>query len=439
MTLRSALAMLRTEHASVLLGCFMVQLAGAPGHNVGVNSFVESWIRGLGLTRTQVSFDWLMASISSAVAIPLAGIALDSHGAVTTSIVAAPLLVGVLLLLSHAATSVELAVELAALRFLGAECLVLVATTTICRWFVQRRGLAMGLLGFSTLLMQSMPPQVTVLIDAVGWRATYVILAFLAALLATMGIVLLRDRPSSDGGDAASKPLPLGSATATRAAAVLPLLPADSLQRVVQYPMFWVVAAVQAVAGLFYAGLNFHFVSFVGSLGGELASLTRLQVASVVFLPIAATMQTSRFLTFFVVLDHLSPRRLLLLTALTYGLTAVLALACLLLRSARLLALWASVYGATRGMSAALASVLNVSLYGTDALGVINGASTGIAVAASGLGPVVFSLAYDCLGSYAPGVQVGSVCQLVLAIAMAWLAFRTEGGRGDEGWSRTLM
>ena len=422
-------AMLRTDHASVLLGCSLVQLAGAPGHNVGVNAFVESWILELGLTRTQVSVDWLVASASSAVAVPVAGLALDSHGAVRTSIVAAPLLVGVLLLLGRATTSLELVIELSALRFLGAECLVLVATTTICRWFVRRRGLALGFLGFSTLLIQSMPPQVTLLIDAVGWRAAYVVLAFLVALLATLGIVLLRDHPANDDGDAAAQPL--GPAPAAKPAA--PLLPADSLQRAVQYPMFWVVAAVQAVAGLFYAGLNFHFVSFVGSLGGELASLSKLEVASAVFLPIAATMQTSRFLTFFLVLDHLSPRRLLLLTALTYGLTAVLALACLQLRSTYLLELWASAYGATRGMSAALASVLNVSLYGTEALGVINGASTGIAVAASGLGPVLFSLAYDYVGSYAPCVQAGSVCQLVLALVMARLAFRTGGGGGGAG------
>ena len=50
----------------VLCGCFLLQLASAPGHTFGVNAFVESWIRELGLTRTQVSTNWFLASTTSA-------------------------------------------------------------------------------------------------------------------------------------------------------------------------------------------------------------------------------------------------------------------------------------------------------------------------------------------------------------------------------------
>ena len=70
--------------------------------------------------------------------------------------------------------------------------------------------------------------------------------------------------------------------------------------------------------------------------------------------------------------------------------------------------------------------VANAALFGTRALGAINGASTGIAVGASGIGPVLYAVAHDSLGprGYVLCVQVGSVAQLASALALALLARR---------------
>ena len=95
----------------VLLGCVLLQLASAPGHTFGANAFVESWIAELGLSRTQISYNWLVASLSSAAAVPVAGTGLDRYGATRMTVLVAPLLVLTLLLMSRATTALELAIS----------------------------------------------------------------------------------------------------------------------------------------------------------------------------------------------------------------------------------------------------------------------------------------------------------------------------------------
>ena len=65
----------------VVLACFLVQMASAPGHTFGVNAFVDSWVADLSLTRMEVSTVWLLASVCSGLGVPFAGIALDRYGA----------------------------------------------------------------------------------------------------------------------------------------------------------------------------------------------------------------------------------------------------------------------------------------------------------------------------------------------------------------------
>lgn len=101
--------------------------------------------------------------------------------------------------LSCVQTLADLAVDIAMIRFLGPECLVLTATTTVQRWFVRRRGRAMAVLSLSTLLLQAQPAYVSLLISATGWRAAYRWIAGAIALALVSGGCLLRDSPESAG------------------------------------------------------------------------------------------------------------------------------------------------------------------------------------------------------------------------------------------------
>lgn len=72
------------------------------------------------------------------------------------------------------------------------------------------------------------------------------------------------------------------------------------------------------------------------------------------------------------------------------------------------LSAFALAYGATVGMNSACNCVVFASLFGTDALGRIQGVLAGANVASTGSGPVLFALAHRHWGSFAPATRVAA-------------------------------
>src|SRR3546814_4190470 len=83
---------------------------------------------------------------------------------------------------------------------LGVGCAYVPAVGVVQRWFVKRRGLASGLavsgIGVGTL---AMPPLVSYLIGALGWRETYLILGGLVAVVGIGMSLLIEDDPRIRG------------------------------------------------------------------------------------------------------------------------------------------------------------------------------------------------------------------------------------------------
>ena len=83
---------------------------------------------------------------------------------------------------------------------LGVGCAYVPAIGAVQRWFVRRRGFASGLavsgIGVGTLLM---PPLASYLIEAVGWRAAYLVLGILAAGIGG-GLALFIENDPRDRG-----------------------------------------------------------------------------------------------------------------------------------------------------------------------------------------------------------------------------------------------
>ena len=78
-----------------------------------------------------------------------------------------------------------------------------IACTAVANnWFVKKRSLAMGIFTASAGLGGiTFPPLVTALIDAMGWRSTWLILAGIVCILAVLlgGVILLRNKPEDMG------------------------------------------------------------------------------------------------------------------------------------------------------------------------------------------------------------------------------------------------
>jgi MFS transporter, OFA family, oxalate/formate antiporter len=115
------------------------------------------------------------------------------------------------------------------------------------RWFVRRRGFASGIgvagIGVGTLVM---PPVAAFLINAFGWRETYLIFGVFAAVVGGGLAFLIEDDPRGRGLGPDGDPMPAGSQPVTRAKA--------SMLAAVKSPRF---------AGLFVASLLGSFGVFV--------------------------------------------------------------------------------------------------------------------------------------------------------------------------------
>ncbi len=115
------------------------------------------------------------------------------------------------------------------------------------RWFIRRRGFASGIgvagIGVGTLVM---PPVAAFLINAVGWRETYLILGVFAAIVGGGLAFLIEDDPRGRGLGPDGDPMPAGPQPIARAK--------SSMLAAVKSPRF---------AGLFIASLLGSFGVFV--------------------------------------------------------------------------------------------------------------------------------------------------------------------------------
>jgi MFS family permease len=222
-------------------------------------------------------FGWTTTELSSVFAIrfalygllgPFAAMVLMRYGvsrmvAIAAAVIASALLLGVFM---H---SLGQAFALWGLLLgvgTGLTAMVLGATVAN-RWFVQRKGLVMGLLAGSSATGQLVfLPLVVWLIEQYGWRWALAPVITASLLVFVLMLLFMRDHPSdlklNAYGAPADEPI---HPPAAKADWGLPLRTLASASRV---PSFWVLAASFFICGLSTNGLiQTHFISLCGDNG----------------------------------------------------------------------------------------------------------------------------------------------------------------------------
>lgn len=163
----------------------------------------------------------------------------------------------------------------------GLTAMVLGATVAT-RWFVQRRGLVVGLLTASTATGQLVfLPLLAALTEQVGWRAAMTFVLGMIALAALGILALMRDRPVDVGlapyGATQIVPAP---AQAASLGAML-ASPIVALREAAKTSTFWILFGTFFVCGASTNGLvQTHFVSLCGDYG--MAAVTAASVLAVI-------------------------------------------------------------------------------------------------------------------------------------------------------------
>lgn len=415
----------------VTVACMLQYTASAPAHSFGVNAFLPSIVAEFGITLTSASWIWLCASFTSAVLVPFAGAALDNIGSRRMSIVVSPAFVLTLLVASHVNAAWQWACCVAALRFLGAECLILIAITTCQRWFVRKRGRATALLGLSRIPLLGMPTMTTLAVQARGWRGAYALLAAIATTLLAPAAALMRSDPRSVGllpdgeltspARASTTDVELEPVSTTiDGAAESPPLDAATLRSAASRPLFWCVVSLGLIVDLFFAGFNYHFLSIVPTLGEALQRSAPAQTTMSYFLPLSIATNAVEALLGLVVLDRLTVRSCVLLTAAAHVIHACVCASCLLVHTLSTLSLFALTYGATSGVCNACMKVILPNVFGTRALGRIGGVQRAATVTSTGAGPILWAASFEQRGTYHPAIVAASA--LLFAAGAVMLA-----------------
>ncbi len=247
-----------------MMGMFM----SGPGQSYSVAAFIDPMLADLGLLRSQYSLAYLVATLISGASLPFVGRALDRLGARL-------MLPGIALLLGLACLGMAgvrhllgLYLGLTFVRCLGQGALTLISTWMVGQWFVQRRGLAMGLLGLgSTLSFMVFPAGNLWLIEGYGWRQAWTALAFgVWALLCVPAALLVRNRPENLGLEPDRPTTKTGGGSA-RVTATTRTTHDWTARQAWRTAALWKVVSALATGAMVSTGLVFHQVSILAGRG----------------------------------------------------------------------------------------------------------------------------------------------------------------------------
>jgi MFS family permease len=287
---------------------------------------------------------------------------------------------------------------------LGMSTAFVPCNSTVVRWFVRRRGLAVGLAGSGgSVGSLVLPPLAQILVTGIGWRAAYVV--FGAGIFVVLNLVapLLRRAPDTMGvgpdGDAAAP------------VATLDAGPGWSLREALDAPAFWLLGVTFTVAWLpVFAGLV-HLVPFARDLGhsplvaSSVLSVTGVGAVVGRLVMGAVSDRTGRKAAVAVGLGLLSASFVQL--AMARGLASVY--------------LAAFVFGFAYGSLSALFPAIVGDFFGRERVGALVGFMFALSGAVGALGPLVAGAVYDAVGSYVPAFAGLAAANLV-ALATLVLA-----------------
>ena len=276
--------------------------------------------------------------------------------------------------------------------------------TTVVKWFVRRRGLAVGLASsggsVGTFLL---PPLAQLLVSAVGWRMAYVI--FGAAIFVVLNVVarvMWRD-PESVGLHPDGAPAPIA---ADPAGCGWPLA------RAMRTRAFWMLGAAFSATWIPVFVPLVHLVPFARDLG--YSPLTGAWVVSTLGIGAVAGR-----LVMGGVSDRIGRRTAVGIAMVLQGIAFLGFL--LAGRGVALLFGTALVFGYSYGAISTLFPAIVGDFFGRGQAGVLVGFLFALAGAMAGWGPLIAGAIYDATGGY-DLTWMAAACLNVLALALLALS-----------------
>lgn len=361
--------------------------------------FFKALAADFGGSRFGVSLGLYCLQLVTALSAPFVGQLLD-RGLIRRVMTAGALLMGVGFVVASTITSLwQFYVVIGSLLGVGV-CMLggLSSATLVANWFVGRRGMALGLatmgISVSGVLM---PPIGTALIEAVGWRHTFLVYAAFAGLVVAPAIWLFIVNRPEDVGQHPDGESPVGGhTTASRQQP-------PATRRVLSSRNYWVISGVIALNFCCMGAVLTHAVPHVTDLGYGATP------AALVLSAMAGAGSLGKPL-FGWLIDNMD-KRLALGIATFLQLVGVEIL--LHTEAYPLLLLGGTVFGLGMGGIVPIHGSLVGAAFGRDAFGRVMGMMSPTMLPVSSLGVPVAGFIYDSTGSYDAAYRAFTVIYVV--------------------------
>jgi MFS family permease len=305
----------------------------------------------------------------------------------------------------------SLFLTLTLVRGLGQGALSVVSMAMVGKWFTRRLPVAMGV--FTILLTIGMVVSVSAVGASAhdwGWRGAWIgVGLFLLAIMAPLGLLLVRNTPES-----------IGVAVDRDSSPVSKRIDA-SLSSALTSPAFWAFTLAMCLFNLAWSAITLFYENLLEHQGLDHA--TYMKVMGVLM---ATGLPTNLFAGWLATRWPLG--RLLALGMALLG----LALAVFpLVETDELATLFGAVFGISGGIITVVWFSVYGKSYGRENLGAIQAVAQVLSVFASALGPMLLTWTFDGTGSYDPVFYLCAPLAGVLALAV-WLV-RLPSAEGERG------
>lgn len=392
---------------TVVAAATLVSFTEVAFFNPVLGVFIPEFEREFGWSRTEISLGVSVGSLVGAAFAPFFGPLIDRYGGKRFIVGGAVLMAVCLVLLSQMQTTWQFYLIYAVGRGTAAGLMGIAAGVTVSKWFVRRRGYAVGVMSLGTRLgFALMPISVQLIIQSSSWRSAALALAATVALCGILpALKWLHSRPEQFGlqpdGDVEPDDTPGAPPRSPRGYSW-------SRHDALRTPAFYLVTFSVSLMSLVGGAINLHQIPHLvdRGLSPETAALV---------ITLVAVFGGAGVLLEGVMDERIGARKTLIIGLLgsAFGMLFLMSVSGLLTAIG-----FAVVYGLAFGLLVASSQVVFADYFGRESLGAIRGAATPAQLGANALGPIIAGGAYDLTGSYMAAFIPLTIAYLVAAAAL---------------------
>ena len=370
----------------IVLACFLIGLYVGGTIFYGFTAFFEPIRREFGWTYTQISLAASLRGLEMGIFAPFVGFLADRFGSRKLILWGTILVAFGLILLSLTQSLAMFYGSFLIIAFGAGGCAVVVTMTVVANWFHRKVGIALGVMMSGVGASGLMLPFIVRLIDASGWRTTFVILGLGMWILGIPLSFVIRDRPEQYGY------LPDGEETGNR----LPEIEIRNkgleigLRQALRMRSLWYLSSIELIRMMTVMAVITHVMPYLSSLGIPRSTGGLIAGAIPLFSIIG------RF-GFGWLGDVIDKRHML---AFSFFLTSLGLLAFRSIQSAWVACVFLLLFSPGYGGGMVLRGAIVREYFGRDSFGKILGITMGCSAVGGIIGPTLAGWVFDSLGNY---------------------------------------